>query len=83
MPGIEEWSRIAHYDDDERIIKDIRDKEIELAIIKSKIQELVEEQSSQHISAICPMQLMSMMNERLSKESNLFGQVLYIKGIYM
>lgn len=50
--------------------------------IQSMIDDLVKEYTPQQVNALCPMQLISQMNETLSKESNFFGQILYVKGIF-
>ena len=51
-------------------------------IMHAKIKELVEEIAPRQVDAICPMQLMSQMNETLSKESDFFGKIINIKGIF-
>lgn len=51
-------------------------------VMHAKIKELVEEIAPRQVNAICPMQLMSQMNEAMSKESVFFGQVLNIRGIF-
>ena len=51
-------------------------------VMHAKIKELVEEIAPRQVDAICPMQLMSQMNETLSKESDFFGKIINIKGIF-
>lgn len=58
------------------------EEEASLDIIRDQIREIVEENKTLQVNPICPMQLLSQMNEMMSKESNLFGQVLYIKGVF-
>lgn len=50
--------------------------------LQAKIDDLVKEYTPQQVDALSPMQLMSQMNETLSKDSDFFGQVLCIRGIY-
>lgn len=50
--------------------------------LQAKIDDLVKGYIPQQVDALCPMQLISQMNETLSKDSNFFGQILYIKGIF-
>lgn len=50
--------------------------------LEMKIKEIVEENSPRQVNALSPMQLMTQMNETLSKASDFFGKVVNIKGIY-
>lgn len=50
--------------------------------LEMKIKEIVEENSPRQVNALSPMQLMTQMNETLSKVTDFFGKVVNIKGIY-
>ena len=50
--------------------------------LEMKIKEIVEENSPRQVNALSPMQLMTQMNETLSKATDFFGKVINIKGIY-
>ena len=50
--------------------------------LKELAESLWGDKKNRQVDAICPMQLMSQMNETLSKESDLFGKIINIKGIY-
>jgi len=72
MSALEDWYS--------RSFEDEGDDHIEF--LRAKIKDVVEENKQLLVNTLSPMQLMSQMNEVLSKESSLFGQVLYIKGVF-
>lgn len=74
-----DWAGIAYFQELEH------EEQSEEAFFESMpliIKEIVEENSPRQVNAICPMQLMSQMNETLSKESDFFGKIINIKGIF-
>lgn len=71
---------VGRYEEELRLQQAEEDANID--IIRAQIKELVEENKTLQVNPLCPMQLLSQMNEMMSKESNLFGQVLYIKGVF-
>ena len=77
MSAIEDWYGSGCINED-----GLEDEQIFHDCMDAKIDELVKERMPQHVSSLRPMQLMSQMNETLSKESDLFGKVLYIQGIF-
>lgn len=50
--------------------------------MEMKIKEIVEENTPRQVNALSPMQLMTQMNETLSKATDFFGKIINIKGIY-
>ena len=81
MGALEDWYMVGQYEDVE-LLKHQEEEDAALDIIRAKIKDIVEENKSLQVNTICPMQLISQINEDLSKESPLFGQVLYIKGVF-
>ena len=74
-----DWAGIAYFQELEH------EEQSEEAFFESMpliIKEIVGENSPRQVNAICPMQLMSQMNETLSKESDFFGKIINIKGIF-
>lgn len=72
------YNYIDIYDCLNRSVED----EISEEVFQAQIEEIIRNNQSSHVNAISPMQLMSRMSEDLSKQSNLFGQLFYIKGIF-
>ena len=73
--AIDDWYISGQYEE-------LMEEEEQVEILRTKIKDIVEENKQLQVNTLCPMQLMSQMNEVLSKESSLLGQVLYIKGVY-
>ena len=74
-----DWAGIAYFQEQEY---EEQSEEAFFESMRVKIKEIVEENSPRQVNAICPMQLMSQMNETLSKESDFFGKIINIKGIF-
>lgn len=81
MSALEDWYMIGQYEDEDFLLRK-EEEETSLEILQAKIKELVEENKPLQVSSICPMQLISQISESFSKESPLFGKVLYIKGVF-
>lgn len=77
MSAEEDWYMVGRFEEEEWEREEILE-----SAFHDKMDKLVKDQSPQQVNAICPMQLMSQMNETLSKASTLFGNVLNIKGIF-
>ncbi len=77
MSAMEDWyigSLQAEYEDAE--------DDPFLQNLKELAESLWGDKKNRQVNAICPMQLMSQMNETLSKESDFFGKIINIKGIF-
>lgn len=74
-----DWAAVAYFQEQEY---EEQSEEAFFESMRVKIKEIVEENSPRQVNAICPMQLMSQMNETLSKESDFFGKIINIKGIF-
>ena len=77
MSAMEDWyigSLQAEYEDAE--------DDPFLQNLKELAESLWGDKKNPQVNAICPMQLMSQMNETLSKESDFFGKIINIKGIF-
>lgn len=74
-----DWEAVAYFQEQEY---EEQSEEAFFESMRVKIKEIVEENSPRQVNAICPMQLMSQMNETLSKESDFFGKIINIKGIF-
>ena len=74
-----DWAGIAYFQELEH------EEQSEEAFFESMpliIKEIVEENSPRQVNALSPMQLMTQLNEALSKATDFFGKVINIKGIY-
>lgn len=74
-----DWAGIAYFEEQER---EEQSEEAFFESMRVKIDDLVKEYTPRQVNALSPMQLMSQMNETLSKESDFFGKIINIKGIF-
>lgn len=74
-----DWAGIAYFEEQER---EEQSEEAFFESMRVKIDDLVKEYTPQQANALSPMQLMTQMNEALSKATDFFGKVINIKGIY-
>ena len=77
MSAEEDWYMVGRFEEEEWEREEILE-----SAFHDKMDKLVKEQVPQRVNSICPIQLLSQMNETLSKDSNLFGHVLNLKGIF-
>lgn len=78
--AIDDWYISGQYE--ELMEEEEEERQLQVELLRTKIKDIVEENKQLQLNTLCPMQLMSQMNEELSKGLSLFGQVLYIKGVY-
>lgn len=77
MSAEEDWYMVGRFEEEEWEREEILE-----SAFHDKMDELIKEQVPQRVNSICPIQLLSQMNETLSKESYLFGHVLNLTGIF-
>lgn len=83
MSAEEDWFVAGRFEEEERVILELEEEEeVFNQVIQAQIKELVKENSPRQVNAICPMQLISQVSVRLNNDISIFGQVLYVQGIY-
>ena len=70
-----DWLRFINDDIEADIILD--------ELIQDRVDSLIAEHTSSHINTVTPEQLISQLNEMMSRESDLFVSVIQIKGKYI
>ena len=74
-----DWAGIAYF---QELEYEQQSEEAFWESMRVKIDDLVKEYTPRQVNALSPMQLMTQMNEALSKATDFFGKVVNIKGIY-
>ena len=79
MSAYEDWCMVGRFEDEENLYEE---ELMYQESFKAKIDEIVKEGSSKQISSIRPLQLMNQISEALSRESDLFGKIFNVQGIF-
>lgn len=79
MSAYEDWCMVGRFEDEENLYEE---ELMYQESFKAKIDEIAKEGSSKQISSIRPLQLMNQISEALSRESDLFGKIFNVQGIF-
>lgn len=77
MSALEDWYMGSLQGDDY-----YEEELLSTEIFKSKMEELVKDNTLRRVDVICPMQLMTQMNGSLIKDSEFFVRVINLQGVF-